>query len=91
MPGKIVVAAERQERIGTLFLPPDSMKSPVMGTIIAICGDEEGGDEYYPLAVGDVVLFNRNSGVKVTVGREEYLFFRVAEILARVTWEEQDE
>lgn len=86
MPGKIVVEAIEETDYQGLILPYDT-KSRVLGRVIAVGGDEEDGDDY-PVAVGDIVLFHQNSGVKVRIERTEVLFFRTAEILSTITWEE---
>ena len=97
MPGKIAVRLLEEQTQGGLILPND-VKSRVLGEVIAIGGDEEEGD-FYDLAIGDVVMFGVNSGVKVGVDeittdggrrRHEVLIFRTAEILTKVRWEEPD-
>lgn len=88
MPGKIVVEPFTEDQVGGLWLPND--KSRVMGTVIAVGGDEDDEGDDYDVKVGDVVLFHQNSGVKVKVDRVEVLFFRTSEILCTVTWEEED-
>lgn len=87
MPGKIVVEPFTETQVGGLWLPED--RSRVLGVVIAVGGDEDEGDEY-DVKVGDVVLFSRNSGVKVSVDRIEVLVFRTSEILCTVTWDEQE-
>lgn len=84
MPGKIVVEPFTEDTVGGIILMND--KSRVMGTVIAVGGDEEEGDEY-EVAVGDIVLFHQNSGVKVRVDRVEVLIFRTSEILSTITWD----
>lgn len=83
MPGKIVVEPFTESNVGNLWLPED--RSRVMGTVVAVGGDELEGDDY-PVSVGDVVLFSQNSGVKIRVDRVEVLVFRTSEILCTITW-----
>lgn len=92
MPGKIVVRLHEDERIGSLLLPPSAQRSKVLGTIIAIGGDEEEDDDssFYPLAVGDVVLFGQNSGIRVEVDRVSVLILRTSEILTKVHWHDEN-
>jgi co-chaperonin GroES (HSP10) len=85
MPGKIVVRPITETQVGNIWLPED--RSRVMGEVLAIGGDEDEGDDF-PIAVGDTVLFSRNSGVRIKVDRTEVLVFRTAEILCRITWSE---
>lgn len=87
MPGKIVVQPTTEDKVGNLWLPND--KSRVMGTVLAVGGDEMDGDDY-PVRVGDTVMFSQNSGVKIKVDRHEVLIFRTSEILCTVTWEGED-
>lgn len=97
-----------EETVGGLILAQDiasglagrNGKSRVMGEVIAIGGDEDDGDEYFPVQVGDIVMFGVNSGVKIALdaigadgsrSRHEVLVFRVNEILTKVVWDERPE
>lgn len=97
MPGRIGVKALKEEAMGGIVLVRDA--SAVMGEVVCIGGDEPDGDEDFPLAVGDVVMFNRNSGIKVSVDEKgiddggvpyrvshSLHFLRTAEIITKVRW-----
>lgn len=86
MPGRVAVQLEERTRIGSLILPPGAQRSRVMGTIVAIGGDESDGEDYFDLAVGDQVLFGQNSGIMVSVGNESVLILSTREVLCRLNW-----
>jgi co-chaperonin GroES (HSP10) len=96
MPGKIAVRLIEETVLGGLILP--GAQSSVMGEVVAVGQDEDDEGEYYAVAVGDIVLFGANSGVKVGIDgivagrrqRREVRFFRIAEILCKVTWEKEE-
>jgi co-chaperonin GroES (HSP10) len=91
MPGKIVVQAIVEERYGSLHLPTSSGGLRVLGTVVAIGRAEDEDEEDLPLEVGDTVLFGAHSGVRVRIGVHEVLFFRISEILSKISWKEPEE
>lgn len=86
MPGRVVVELITSTEYNGIIIPAVSQKERVMGTILAIGGDEAEGEEW-DLAVGDTVCFGRSSGIELEVDRARVLVLRTAEILCKLTWE----
>lgn len=82
LPGKVAVEVDKSEKQGILYLPASAQESRVYGRVIAIGLDVED------VKVGDEILFGKNSGVKVSLGRGEAVILRESEILTVVTWPE---
>lgn len=87
MPGKIVVDLITDDIVGGIIIPAQYQKVRVMGTIRAL-GDDEGDGDEYDLAVGDTIMFSRNSGVEIELDRVKVLILRTNEVLCKVTWNE---
>lgn len=85
MPGKIVVDLITDDVVGGIIIPAQYQKVRVMGTIRAL-GDDEGDGDEYDLAVGDTIMFSRNSGVEIELDRVKVLVLRTNEVLCKVTW-----
>lgn len=94
MPGKIAVRTsnmEEYERNGIILL--SNPMNETLGEVIAIYepfnlnpDDSEMTEAY--VKVGDLVVFGRHSGAKVTVERQSCVILREAEILTKVRIEE---
>lgn len=87
MPGKLIIKPAASDRkVGGLFLVSNREQS--IGQIVAIYDEFDDPDttaHVEPfIQMDDWVIFNQNSGVKVTVDRETYIVLRESEILCRV-------
>ena len=77
---RIVVSyAEAQEKTaGGLYVPDAAKEKPQEGTVEAV------GSEVKEIKVGDVVLFDKYGGSRITVGDDDKLIIKEEDILAVV-------
>ena len=66
---------ELEKTAGGLYIPDAAKEKPQRGKIEAI------GSEVKNVAVGDVILFDKYSGSKITVDGQEYLILKEEDIL----------
>jgi len=84
---RIVVKAleETEQMRGGLYIPDTAKEKPQQGEVVAV-GPGKMTDEGKRIAPevkeGDKVLYGKYSGTEVTVGDEQYLILREADVLA---------
>ncbi|MEQ8297438.1 MAG: co-chaperone GroES [Nitratireductor sp.] len=84
----VVRRIEADERsAGGVIIPDTAMEKPQQGEVVAVgSGSISESGEVLPLDVraGDRVLFGKWSGTEVTLGGEDFLIMREADLLAVV-------
>jgi chaperonin GroES len=76
---------ESEEMRGGLYIPDTAKEKPQQGEIMATGPgrvSDEGKRIEMELKQGDKVLYGKYSGTEVTVGGEQYLILREADVLA---------
>jgi chaperonin GroES len=76
---------ESEEMRGGLYIPDTAKEKPQQGEIVAVGPgrvSDEGKRIEMELKQGDKVLYGKYSGTEVTVGGEQYLILREADVLA---------
>jgi chaperonin GroES len=76
---------ESEEMRGGLYIPDTAKEKPQQGEIVAVGPgrmSDEGQRIEMELKQGDKVLYGKYSGTEVTVGGEQYLILREADVLA---------
>jgi chaperonin GroES len=76
---------ESEEMRGGLYIPDTAKEKPQQGEIMATGPgrvSDEGKRIEMELQQGDKVLYGKYSGTEVTVGGEQYLILREADVLA---------
>jgi chaperonin GroES len=76
---------ETEEMRGGLYIPDTAKEKPQQGEIVAVGPgrmSDEGQRIDMELKNGDKVLYGKYSGTEVTVGGEQYLILREADVLA---------
>ncbi len=79
------VDEEREEKTeGGIVLPDTAKKEekPQQGEIAAVGKNIAAEDGEPEVAVGDVVVFDKYAGTKVTVDSEEYIILAIDDVLA---------
>jgi chaperonin GroES len=71
-------SSEAEKTSGGLYIPDAAKEKPQKGTVEAI------GNEVKNVKVGDVVLFDKYSGSKITLDTQEYLIIKEEDILGIV-------
>ncbi|MEK7703039.1 MAG: co-chaperone GroES [Nitrospirota bacterium] len=71
----ISYSAELEKTASGLYIPDAAKEKPQKGQIEAI------GDEVKNVKVGEVVLFDKYSGSKITIDSQEYLILKEEDIL----------
>jgi chaperonin GroES len=84
---RIVVKAleETEQMRGGLYIPDTAKEKPQQGEVVAVGPGrmtDEGKRVPSELKAGDRVLYGKYSGTEVTVGDEQYLILREADVLA---------
>jgi len=77
--------AEKEEKIGNLYIPDTAKEKPFEGTIVAVGSGkvtEDGKTIPMEVAVGQIVLYGKYSGTEIKEGEKEYLIVRESDILA---------
>jgi len=75
---------EKEEKVGELYIPDSLSNDFTYGEIIS-CADvynDNGLLVNPPFGIGDVVVFPKVSGTKITLGGEKYIRVRVNDIIA---------
>jgi len=68
-------SAELEKTSGGLYIPDAAKEKPQKGKIEAI------GNEVKNVNIGDVILFDKYSGSKITIDSQEYLILKEEDIL----------
>ena len=84
---RIVVKAleETEQMRGGLYIPDTAKEKPQQGEVVAVGPGkmtDEGKRIEPEVKEGDKVLYGKYSGTEVTVGDEQYLILREADVLA---------
>lgn len=78
---------ESEKTAGGLYIPDSAKEKPQKGEIVSVgTGRITDDGKLQPMTVkaGDIVLFDKYSGSKVTMDNEEYLIIREEDILGIV-------
>lgn len=78
---------ESEKTAGGLYIPDSAKEKPQKGEIVSVgAGRITDDGKLQPMTVkaGDIVLFDKYSGSKVTMDNEEYLIIREEDILGIV-------
>ncbi|MEX2593231.1 MAG: co-chaperone GroES [Anditalea sp.] len=73
-------AAAEEKTASGLYIPDTAKEKPQKGTVVAIGNGKK--DEPLTVKVGDTVLYGKYSGTELTVGGNDYLIMREADIFA---------
>jgi chaperonin GroES len=79
---------ETEQMRGGLYIPDTAKEKPQQGEVIAIGPgklNEKGERIPMELKEKDRVLYGKYSGTEITVGDEQYLILREADVLAVIT------
>jgi chaperonin GroES len=79
---------ESEQMRGGLYIPDTAKEKPQQGEVIAVGPGKTGDDgARVPMEVkeGDRILYGKYSGTEVTLGSEQYLILREADVLAVIT------
>ncbi len=68
-------SAELEKTAGGLYIPDAAKEKPQRGKIEAI------GSEVKDVKVGDIILFDKYSGSKITIDSSDYLILKEEDIL----------
>jgi len=80
-------AEEKQVTPGGIIIPDNATEKPSRGEILAVGNgirDNNGELHSLDVAVGNVVLFNKNAGTDVNVDNEDFVIMHEEEIVAVV-------
>ncbi|GAB4441469.1 MAG: co-chaperone GroES [Turneriella sp.] len=83
----IEAAPEKEEKIGSIFIPDTAKEKPNMGIVVAAGPGKVTDDgKTVPLQVkaGQKVLYGKYSGTEIKENGKEYLIVRESDILAIV-------
>ncbi|MBI5026085.1 MAG: co-chaperone GroES [Nitrospirae bacterium] len=75
---------ETEKSAGGLYIPDTAKEKPQKGEIIAVGAGrvtEDGKLQKMEVKVGDIVLFDKYSGSKITMDNVEYLIIKEEDIL----------
>jgi len=78
---------ETEQMRGGLYIPDTAKEKPQQGEVVAVGPGKVTEDgKRIPMEVkeGDKVLYGKYSGTEVTIGDEQYLILREADVLAIV-------
>jgi chaperonin GroES len=79
---------ESEQMRGGLYIPDTAKEKPQQGEVIAVGPGKTSDDgNRVPMEVkeGDRVLYGKYSGTEVTLGSDQYLILREADVLAIIT------
>lgn len=83
----IEAAPEKEEKIGSIFIPDTAKEKPNMGVVVAVGPGKVTDDgKTVPLQVkpGQKVLYGKYSGTEIKENGKEYLIVRESDVLAIV-------
>ncbi len=84
----VVLRLDAEEKTpGGIVLPDTAKEKPQRAKVVAVGPGkllDDGTRQKPDLAVGDTILFGKYSGNDVTVGGQEYLILREADVLAKL-------
>ena len=75
---------EPEKSAGGIFIPETAKEKPQKGEVIAVGAGkitDDGKVQAMEVKVGDIVLFEKYSGSKINMDKEEYLIIREDDIL----------
>lgn len=75
---------EKEEKVGDLYIPDSISNDFTYGEVIS-CADiyaDNGLLMNPPFSIGDIIVFPKVSGTKVTLGGEKYTRVRVNDVIA---------
>lgn len=78
---------EAEKSAGGLYIPDTAKEKPQKGEVVAVGAGkvtEDGKLQKMEVKVGDVILFDKYSGSKITMDNTEYLIIREEDILGIV-------
>ncbi len=78
---------EAEKSAGGLYIPDSAKEKPQKGEIVAVGSGrvtEDGKLQKMDVKIGDVILFDKYSGSKITMDDVEYLIIREEDILGIV-------
>lgn len=86
---KVAIKRIKQENVTTfgIYIPDLAVEKPDQGEIVAVgpgTHNDRGDFVAMSLKVGDVVIFNKNSGNTVKIDDEEFLILTEPEVFAVV-------
>ncbi len=76
---------EKEEKIGSIFIPDTAKEKPNEGTVVAVgTGRVSDDGKVVPLTVveGQAVLYGKYSGTEIKQNGKNYLIIRESDILA---------
>ena len=76
---------EKEEKIGSIFIPDTAKEKPFEGVIVAVGPGkltDEGKTVPMEVKTGDKVLYGKYSGTEIKENGKEYLIVRESDILA---------
>jgi len=76
---------EKEEKIGSIFIPDTAKEKPNEGTVVAVgTGRVSDDGKVVPLTVkeGQTVLYGKYSGTEIKQNGKNYLIIRESDILA---------
>lgn len=83
----IEAAPEKEEKIGSIFIPDTAKEKPTIGVVVAV-GPGKTADDGKLVApqvkAGQKVLYGKYSGTEIKDDGKEYLIVRESDILAIV-------
>ncbi len=78
----IEASAAEEKTAGGIIIPDTAKEKPQRGKVVAVGNGKP--DEPMTVKVGDVVLYGKYAGTEVSVGGNDYLIMREADIFAIV-------
>ena len=78
---------EAEKSAGGLYIPDAAKEKPQKGEVMAVGTGkmmDDGKLQKLEVKVGDIVLFDKYSGSKITMDGEEYLIIREEDILGKL-------
>ena len=78
----IEAAPEKEEKIGSIFIPDTAKEKPQRGVVIAAGPGKK--DEPVTVKTGDTVLYGKYAGTEIQIDGDDYLIMRESDILAIV-------
>jgi chaperonin GroES len=82
----VIDPAAVADKIGSVYIPPNAQEKSQKGTIVAVGKGmfEHGIFVKTTLEIGDVVLFQRYSGIEVEDGGKKVIIMRENEVFSKV-------